>query len=208
MNYEFVTILTDDTILKSNYFPVKSIKSFFNQNCDPSKDILLLPIHEFQIKKEILKRTAEIGMTLNKQLFNYIKFREDLIMDQFDLVFCDKIHEIGGKIIVYPEILIEVLPIGREENKGKHFLPDWRLYLLTRNTIALFLERKSLSYLIRDVIIQNFILYRDAIIYGNKRFKFMKAGILGILDGLQHNLGITENLQKLSNNRFDITDLI
>jgi hypothetical protein len=196
--YNLATILTDDTELAYKTFPAHKIYNYFYENCDPNKDIMILPYNAKTLKMKNTFRHPDIGMTLDLRLFRKICFREDLIMDQFDHFFCYNIYENGGKILIYPEVLIKTLPLGRMEKSG---LPDWRLYLLTRNTIALFLEHKNNFF--RDVIL-NFGHYIKPILYGSRRIKYLKAFLLGLIDGLKHNLGITENLQLLSGPRFQI----
>lgn len=197
--YRLVTIFTDDTSLVRETFPAHKIYEYFYKNCDPSKDAMVIPNNENDLKKKYILRTTEAGMTMDLSLFNKIQFREDLIIDQYDPLFCDNIYEKGGKILIYPEVLLRVAPIGR---MGKSGLPDWRLYLLTRNTIALSLEHKNSFF--RDVILQNLFWYKKAILYGKQRIKYLRAFFLGFYDGTKHNLGISENLQLLSEHRFSI----
>jgi len=197
--YNLATILTDDAALASKTFPAHKIYNYFYENCDPNKDIMILPSNTRYIEMKNISRYVDTGMTLDLRLFRKICFREDLIIDQFDFFFCDNIYENGGKILIYPEVLLKVAPIGR---MGKSGLPDWRLYLLTRNTIALLLEHKNSFF--KDVILQNLFWYRKAILYGKPRIKYLRAFFLGFYDGIKHNLGISENLQLLSEHRFSI----
>jgi hypothetical protein len=207
--YEFVTIFTDDTALETNSFPIQEIKKYFYQNCNPSRDVLILPSDVRMIEKRTVKRSVDSGMTFHKNMLTNIKFREDLVIDQFDLLFCDSVYDSGGKIIVYPDILISVLPIGREGGGKFHSLPIWRLYLLTRNTfyISLHLHKSRLKSLLLNTapqilswsikgLITNFSLKRNP-------FSVLRALMLGLDDAINKRLGITDNLQKLSGNRFN-----
>jgi GT2 family glycosyltransferase len=196
--YQFITILTDDTIFINDFLPLQSIEGFFYKNCNPYKDILLLTDLKTAGKKYI-RRSTEAGMTFHREALKNVKFREDLVMDQFDVYFCDDIYRHGGKIVVYPEAIFKTLPVGRESNKGHNMLPSWRLYLLTRNTVALFLLKQN--KLFQDVF-KNFIFYVKPIIYGKNKLAYIRVFITGLIDGFRLNLGITKNLQRLSNNRF------
>ena len=140
-NPDLILILTDDAILKSS-MPYRKIFEYFSKTCQPETFILLLTGDNATIKKREVKRSVENGMIFSPDLFKKIRFREDLIIDQFDLLFCDTIYQLGGKIVVFPHPLLGVGPIGREKNHGQSFLPPWRMYLLIRNTLSLWREGK------------------------------------------------------------------
>ena len=199
---DLITIFTDDVKLLDNGFPQEKIYRFFYNNCDSQKDVLILPQKGVQLQKEI-KRTADSGMTFAKELFQKIRFREELIVDQTDFYFCDQVIMNGGKFIVYPEILIDVLPIGRETKNGERIIPLWRLYLLTRNTISIDLEKNGkLRALQTDAYPQILCWGSSGIRSGQNILDVIKAIFLGVIDGIAKNLGVTSNLQKLSGNRF------
>jgi len=195
---DLIMILTDDAIVYKE-IPYKIILEYFIRNCNLEKDILSITDSKL-VHKKIVNRVTENGMVFSPKLFDKLKFREDLVMDQFDLIFCDSINSSGGKIIVFPDSIIWQGPIGREEKNGHNYLPHWRVYLLIRNTIALYLEGKE--NFLRDVLIQDFSWAYKCFFYSHQKLKCIKAIFLGIYDGLTHRLGVTENLQELSGNRF------
>lgn len=197
-NPDLIMILTDDAIVYSN-IPYNSIYQYFNKYCNPDKDILLIT-DEKKVPRKIIKRTTENGMLFSPLLFNNIKFSENLIMDQFDLIFCDEVYLTCGKIIVFPDSIIWQDPIGREERNGNSYLPSWRIYLLIRNTISLWLRGKESFFY--DVLVQNLHQLLRVFLYSNKRLQYIKAVFLGVLDGLTHQLGVTKELQELSGKRF------
>lgn len=198
---DLMTIFTDDVKLLKNGFPQEKIYSFFYNDCNPQKDVLILPQKGAPLQKEI-KRTADSGMTFAKELFQKIRFREEFIVDQTDFYFCDQVIMNGGKFIVYPEILIDVLPIGREIQNQERILPPWRLYLLARNAIALSLEGKAkLSALKADAFPQ-IHHWGVAGIKSGQGADVFYAVFLGVIDGFSKKLGVTDTLQKLSGNRF------
>ena len=40
--------------------------------------------------------------------------------------------------------------------------------------------------------------------YGRKKLSYLMTFLYGAIDGLNHDLGVTANLNKLSNNRFKL----
>ena len=198
---DLITIFTDDVTLLKNGFPQEKIYSFFYNNCNPQKDVLILPQKGAPLQKEI-KRTADSGMTFAKELFQKIRFREELIVDQTDFYFCDQVIMNGGKFIVYPEILIDVLPIGREIQNQERVLPPWRLYLLARNAIAISLEGKAKLATLKADAFPQIRHWGVAGIKSGQGVEVFYAVFLGGIDGFSKKLGVTDALQKLSGNRF------
>lgn len=198
---DLIMSFTDDAILKSS-MPYNEIIEYFNKNCKPENDVLVLTDNTTIIQKDKIKRWTDNGMIFSPKLFNKIRFREDLIIDQFDWLFCDTIHQLGGKIIAFPQILLSVEPVGREKNNGHSFLPPWRIYLLIRNTLSLWREKKN--KFMDDVIRQNYFWIKKALLYSDRNYKliYFRAIFLGIVDGIKHELGVTKNLNELSNGRF------
>ncbi|MCJ7637806.1 MAG: hypothetical protein MUO21_09985 [Nitrososphaeraceae archaeon] len=201
-NCDLITIFTDDVKVLDNRFPLEKIYRFFYNNCDSQKDVLILPQNRAQLQKEI-KKTVDSGMTFTKELFQKIRFREELILDQIDFYFCGQVRMNGGKFIVYPEILIDVLTIGRETKNAERVLPMWRLYLLTRNSISIDLEsNRKLRALQTDAFPQILHWSLSGIRSGQNTLGVLRAIFLGFMDGIPKKLGVTSNLQKLSGNRF------
>ena len=200
-NCDLITIFTDDVKLLKNGFPQEKIYSFFYNNCNPQKDVLILPQKRAPLQNEI-KRTADSGMTFAKELFQKIRFREELIVDQTDFYFCDQVIMNGGKFIVYPEILIDVLPIGREIQNQERILPPWRLYLLARNAIAIGLEGKAKLAALKTDAFPQIRHWGIAGIKSGQGADVFYAVFLGAIDGFSKKLGVTVTLQKLSGNRF------
>lgn len=200
-NPDLIMILTDDAILMSS-LPYSNIFEYFSKNCKPESDILLLTDDNTIIQGKEVKRSTENGMIFSPNLFGKIKFRDELIMDQFDLIFCDTIYQIGGKIKVFPHTLLGVGPIGREKNHGHSFIPPWRMYLLIRNTLSLWMEGKY--KLFNDVLIGDFYWILKSLFYSKRKDKltYFRAIFLGLIDGIKQELGITKTLTELSNGRF------
>jgi hypothetical protein len=152
-------LLTDDAVIKRS-FRCNLILEYFYNNCCPAKDVL--PISDDSNVKTLreITRSTDNGLIFSPLLVDIIKFRDDLIMGQFDLLFSDDIHRNNGKIFLFPETILTVRPIGRAENNNHYFLPTWRNYLLVRNTISLWLERRN--QLIEDVLAQNYVWFTKA----------------------------------------------
>ncbi len=102
-NPDLIMLLTDDAILYSK-IPYISIYEYFIKNCNPERDILIVTDVR-KVPQRIIRRTTENGMVFSPLLFDKLKFEEDLVMDQFDFMFCDSIYLAGGKIIVFPDSL-------------------------------------------------------------------------------------------------------
>ena len=200
-NCDLITLFTDDVrVLKS--LPLENIRRFFDTNCNPAKDALVLPQNpaELFMKKE---RAADSGLTFSAQLFKKIKFREEFILDQIDFDFSRQIRWNGGKFVVYPEVVIDVLPIGREVQKGEHVLPFWRLYLLTRNSITMSLESEAKFKELKDETLSQILHWGlSGFRSGQSIFLVSKAVFFGCIDGFTKHLGVTAFLQNLSGNRF------
>lgn len=201
-NCDLITLFTDDVRVLNNGLPLENIRKFFEANCKPSKDALVLPQNpaEILMKKE---RAADSGLTLSAQLFKKIRFREEFILDQIDFDFSRQIRWNGGKFFVYPEVAIDVLPIGREVQKGEHVLPFWRLYLLTRNSITMSLESDAKLKDLRDETFSQILQWGlSGFRSGQSVFLVVKAVFFGCIDGFTKHLGVTAFLQNLSDNRF------
>lgn len=198
---ELVTIVDDDAKIIVYPFPTTDVIQFFRKNCNPEKDLLVLPnIHPTDRKTEFW---VETGLTFSKNLFSKIKFREEFILDQIDSVFCKQVLSQGGKILLYPKQLFESSPVGRISEGGINHLPNWRLYTLTRNSVAFALET-SINPV--DLIYSLALIFQwtsKSIRSERRLFVIIKCVYFGILDGLLGNLGITRHLQELSGHRFE-----
>ena len=152
------------------------------------------------IRKE---RAADSGLTFSAQLFKKVSFREEFILDQIDFDFSRQIRLNGGKFVVYPEVVIDVLPIGREVQKGERVLPFWRLYLLTRNSITMSLESDAKLKDLRNEAFSQILYWGlSGFRSGQSIFLVFKAVFFGCVDGFTKHLGVTAFLQNLSGNRF------
>jgi glycosyltransferase involved in cell wall biosynthesis len=201
-NCDLITLFTDDVKLNCEQFPLAEIYDYFSAHCNPQKDILILP-HSTRQPNEEIKKTVDSGMTFSTKLPRKIRFRENLILDQIDFDFCNHVIRDGGKFVVYPKSLIDILPVGREIKNGERSLPLWRLYLLTRNAVFMGLEgKRKLRTLRFDAYPQISHFTVSALKSGQNTFAVLATVCLGLLDGVSKNLGVTSTLQKLSNHRF------
>jgi GT2 family glycosyltransferase len=202
---DLMTIFTDDVKLLDNRFPIEEIYRFFCNNCDPHKDVLILPYYRAQLQKEI-KKAGDLGMTFAEELFQKVRFREELILDGTDFCFCNRAIMNGGKFIAYPKILIGTLPIGREAK-----FPMWRLYLIARNVISIDLESNGKLRALLTHAFPTLLMLGPRYLYeaslsralsAQDILDVLEAIFLGFNDGIHKKLGVTSNLQKLSGNRF------
>ncbi len=100
----------------------------------------------------------------------------------------------GGKICAYPLLIRKSLPIGRIRG-DKVILPYWRLYLYTRNVLALSLEERDLTYFLISLW---FIIYFsvNSVKFYHKPLFTLRAVARGISDALAKNMGVTPTLQE------------
>ena len=91
------------------------------------------------------------------------------------------------------------MPVGRMMSGKMHYLPSFRVYLLTRNTLRIFIESKKIHFLLNFIKFSSGYLLKG-IIGHEKRMLF--AYFSGIIDAMRGNLEISANLQKLSGNKF------
>lgn len=198
---DFIILFTDDIDIK-NQLPIQNIRNFFYKKCNPKTDALTLPRIPQQLILQ-MERAADSGLTFSKELFKKINFREEFLLDQTDFEFSKQIYRKGGHITVYPKIVIGILPIGRETQKGEHALPPWRLYLLVRNSITMSLESDNkFGNLKNDTLSQIREWATTGYGSGQNPILLFKAILLGTIDALTKNLGVTIFLQNLSGNRF------
>lgn len=85
------------------------------------------------------------GMVIDISLFhNGLKYREDFFMDQVDFDLCYNIRDMGKKIFITSKKTMDHILGTRVSRFGKELTvePDWRIYLLLRNSTILLRERK------------------------------------------------------------------
>jgi hypothetical protein len=199
---DFIILFTDDIIIK-NQLTILDIRNFFYQKCNPKTDALTLPRDPQHLMPE-MDRAADSGLAFSKELFEKVRFREEFILDQIDFEISKKIHDNGGRIPVYPQIVITTLPIGREIKNGERVLPPWRLYLLVRNSLTMSLESDHKLHAIRhDTLAQISHWGSAGFRSGQRPIQLFTPILLATIDALTKNLGVTVFLQKLSGNRFD-----
>ncbi len=199
--FNLFTILDDDVIILDD-FDKNDIIDYYDKNCT-ERDILWLPsINEKIIENEIkLKFVVESGVTFSDFIGRKLTFRTDFIMDQLDLLFCYDLRRIlHGRIIPYNKRVISIYPVGRGIYGKINFIPNYRLYLLTRNSLTNFIERRDAVFL--SLFVKQVIFWFFKGIQGHEK-KIFKAFFYGVYDALKHRLGVTDTLQELSNNRFD-----
>lgn len=196
---KLITIMDDDTILVKENFNPDTIWDFFFTNLNPKKDVLILAQG---IAAKRIAFWVETGLTFTKDVFKFVQFRENFILDQIDLLFCLKVRRRGGLLVMYPLPVLLNLPVGREVNNNVQTLPIYRMYTISRNSLALALESRNK--------ISGFAhAFLTISIFSLKSFQ-AKKGLIpigravywGILDFLRGEFGVTDKLQYLSSNRF------
>ena len=163
---DLITLFPDDVTINENKFRPDKIIKFFYENCNIKTDLLSWLYNKKSLKlynKNLLNKygVVDTGMTFSKDLVKKLRFREDFLMDQQDLYFCNQVIKNGGRILIYPELTISVLPIGREITTGIPHLPLWRLYLHGRNSITIVWKRKNiyLIFILNTLLFFNFLFF-------------------------------------------------
>ena len=177
---DLFTIMDDDTSIIPQNFNRNEIVDYFNTHLDLERDILILADGE---QRENIDSWVESGITLSKQLFHKIKFREEFIMDQIDIEFCKLVKRANGKIEIFPKKILFNKPVGSDSVRGTNILPYWRIYTLMRNVIVMWKEKKISS---RDVSF-DILLFVKALIFGKKKLMYLNAFLNGIIDGVNLN---------------------
>jgi len=192
--YDFLLIMEDDS------FFVRDIKNIildfiklYNNN-----DVLYLSDNkasntnkiEFVILKEKDYIGSNTGVFFSSILAKNINFRSNFFMDQIDIDFQYNIKKIGGNIVLTKNKIIDRLPIGRENKNNINTISNFRFYLLTRNSIILFIERKISIKLL--FYIPGYFF--KGLISGQNIYYLLIALLNGIKDGIKNNLGITKTL--------------
>ena len=131
------------------------------------------------------------GILISFGLADKISFRSDFFMDQIDIDFQFNVRKYGHKTYVTKKGIIARLPIGREKGRGINTISIFRFYLLTRNTLRLFLEKKISP--VGLVYILGYFL--KGVVSGQNIKLLLTALLRGLLDGIKNNLGITETLK-------------
>lgn len=202
-NCDVMTILTDDVIIDEKKFKPMEIVNYFYTNLDVCKDVLALSSwnrENFGIRSEI-ELGPDFGMTLSNKLAQILNFREDLVLDFSDVDLCLRIRKNGGKIKLYTRETITSIPSGSKTSEDVPHLPVWRIYLDIRNYLALSYEYKDLKFfMINSYCVVKFFI--TSYMCGEKFSHLFKAAFLGLLDSISGKLGITDNLQNLTNNIF------
>lgn len=198
-----ITLLDDDVSL-SDPLPVDRIVEFFFARCNPASDLLILPeVAVRQCNDSGFAVTS--GMTLAPALFSRCRFRENFVMDQNDVQFCEDILKLGGKLVHFPDPILNIGPIGKPSGIGLYTLPSWRLYLLVRNCLTLSRERAGLRPgTWRFALYQAMLWTSKSCLAGRNVGGVLLALVYGTADALRSRLGVTQALQRLSGNRFDM----
>ena len=190
--FDFLLIMEDDS-----FFDVMNINNIISEfvKIYSSNDVLYLSDNSIKIHDKFINIKTYIGsntgIIISFKLTKEIEFRSDLFMDQIDIDFQYNIKKFGGNIIITRDKIIGRLPIGRENKNNINTISIFRFYLLTRNTIRLFLEKKitikSLIYIPAYLV--------KGLISGQSFHYLLIALFNGIIDGIKNNLGITKTLK-------------
>lgn len=201
---EMFTLLTDDTF-PTNAFRATDITKYFIDNCGPT-DLLSLPLNALQSANDHTRLFIyDSGMTFSKQLARNLRFDELLIHSFVDYKFSFDVATKLGKIIIYPGSVIDQAKPMNKYN-GMFYLPEWTLYLIFRNSIYWARKEPIRKY---KFLILGLFYFLSLPKWLPKSFRarrsmnmVLRAIFLGTLDGLMGIVGISDNLEKISNGRF------
>lgn len=192
LGFKIMLIMEDDTYFIDNIDLINLANKFFQTH---KRGILYLSERSSDSGDDFVlvcnSQGTNTGILITLEIASTIAFRSEFFMDQIDIDFQFNIRKLGYTIFLTKNKVIERLPIGRETNNGIRTISPFRFYLLTRNTIRLFIERKipmsSLKYIPGYLV--------KGILAGQNIKLLFKALWCGILDGVNNNLGITETLK-------------
>lgn len=193
IGFKHLLIMEDDSYFQDNVNLISIINEFSYSHGNDS--ILYLSetnvdsADDFPLVNYYLGTNT--GVLVSSSLADKISFRSDLFMDQIDIDFQYNVRSKGYKIYMTKKGIIARLPVGREKGRGINTISIFRFYLLTRNTIRLFMENRISP--VGLVYIPGYFF--KGIVAGQYVKLLLKALLHGLLDGINNNLGITETLK-------------
>lgn len=193
--FDLFTLLKDDAFILPD-FSKNYVVDYFNKNCKEN-DVLHINFVSGTLTTE--KIDVDTGMTVSSYIARRNKFREDFVIDQLDIYFCYDVSKIGGIIKSIDRKMLDVRSVGRMMTGKMHYLPSFRVYLLTRNTLRIFIESKKIHFLLNFIKFSGGYLLKGII--GHEKRMFY-ACFSGVIDAMRGNFEISANLQKLSGNKF------
>ncbi|WMT53762.1 glycosyltransferase [Ferroplasma acidiphilum] len=131
------------------------------------------------------------GMVIDISLFHKgLKYREDFFMDQVDFDLCYNIRHMDKRIFITSKKTMDHMLGTRVTRFGQELAvePDWRIYLLLRNSTILLRERKiGKKFYLGQIL---FILGERILGTGfGKNIRLPKVIVSGLYDGLTRHTG-------------------
>ena len=193
LGFKFLLIMEDDTYFQENVNLIDIVNEFSYTHSNIS--ILYLSETDTNSTNDFLLVNRNLGtnsgILISFNLAKEIRFRTEFFMDQIDINFQHDVRKMGYKIYLTKNRIIARLPIGREIGRGINTISIFRFYLLTRNTLRLFIERKN--SMVTLIYIPGYFF--KGIVAGQNAKLLLKALAHGILDGINNNMGITQTLK-------------
>jgi rhamnosyltransferase len=206
-NYDWILTLDQDSVILVN---IKNIIDEINKiyNKEVIGLIFLNIIDENKkTKYEEFRNTFIIAPTISGSIISSkifllgIAYREEFFMDQIDLDF-------DYNVIINKFKIIKTNFKGQDHQLGKklktiigkstNYEPEWRIYLIARNSFKLLIEKKLrfitflkqfLDWYIKYVVVKPFNF--------KKIFNYLYLYLIGIKDAIKNNMGVSENLKTL-----------
>lgn len=193
MGFKYLLIMEDDSYFQDNVNLINIVNNFsYSHNNDP---VLYLSETDTNSADDFFPVNyylgTNTGVVISFNLAHEISFRSDFFMDQVDIDFQYNVRSHGHKIYLTKNGIIARLPIGREERRGINTISIFRFYLLTRNTLRLFIENKISP--VAFVYIPGYFF--KGVVAGQNVKLLLKALFHGLYDGITNNLGITKTLK-------------
>ncbi len=138
------------------------------------------------------------GSIINSDIFKKgLRYREEFFMDQVDFDFDIKISSLGYKMIATSIRMLDHQMGIKTLGMKKQIEPDWRLYLISRNSFILLREKKiSLMMFIGQLM----LWFINDLSNGKslpKLYKYFIIYLFGIKDGAFHYMEFPENNKSL-----------
>ena len=201
-NYDWILTLDQDSVILVN---IKNVIDEINKIYNKEVIGLIFLNTKDENKKtkyDEIKKPIISGSIVNSKIFSLgIAYREEFFMDQIDFDF-------DYNVIINKFKIIKTNFKGQDHELGKklktiigkstNYEPDWRIYLMARNSFKLLIEKKFrfidffnqfLGWYIRYVVVKPFKF--------KKIFNYLYLYLIGIKDAIKNNMGVSENLKRL-----------
>ncbi|MFP3257022.1 MAG: glycosyltransferase [Candidatus Nanopusillus acidilobi] len=201
-NYDWILTLDQDSIILVNIVDIiNDITKIYDKNMI---GLIYLNTKDENKKTKYDKTKKPIisGSIINSKIFSLgIVYREEFFMDQIDFDF-------DYNIIINKFKIIKTNFKSQDHEQGKklktifgkylNYEPEWRIYLIARNSFKLLLEKKIGLISFFNQFLLWYVLYVIVVPFKFKKiYNYLYLYLIGIKDAIKNNMGVSENLKRL-----------